>query len=69
MVIVVAVMPGADAVSAALELLLEPEPEPELELEPDEHAATVNAATVTIGRGLPAKPDVSSFHEVPSFSW
>jgi hypothetical protein len=44
-VIVVAVMPGADAVSAALEL---PElaPGPELELELDEHAATPSAATV-----------------------
>jgi len=40
-------MPGADAVSAELELL---EPDPGLELEPelelDEQAATVNAATV-----------------------
>ena len=47
MVIWVAVMPGADAVRAALELLeLEPEPELELELELDEQAATVSAATV-----------------------
>jgi hypothetical protein len=40
-------MPGADAVSAELELL-EPDPalEPELELELEEQAATVNAATV-----------------------
>jgi hypothetical protein len=45
MVICVGVMPGADAVSAALELL-EPDPEFELEPEPDEQAATVNAATV-----------------------
>jgi hypothetical protein len=45
MVIWVAVMPGADAVSAALELL-DPDPGLELEPEPDEQAATVNAATV-----------------------
>jgi hypothetical protein len=43
MVIVVAVMPGADAVRAALELLLL---ELELELELDEHAATPSAAAV-----------------------
>jgi hypothetical protein len=43
----VGVMPGADAVSAELELeLLEPDPAPELEPELDEQAATVNAATV-----------------------
>src|SRR5215467_6274641 len=47
MVIVVAVMPGADAVSAALELLPEPEPGPELELEPELHAATASAAAAT----------------------
>jgi hypothetical protein len=47
MVIWVGVMPGAAAVSAALELL-DPDPELELELEPDEQAATENAATVTI---------------------
>jgi len=45
MVIVVGVMPGADAVRAALELL-ELEPELELELELDEQAATARAATV-----------------------
>ena len=67
MVIWVGVMPGADAVSAALELL-DPDPELGLEPEPDEQAATVNAATVCHGRDLPAKP-VSSFHGVPSFSW
>jgi hypothetical protein len=43
------VIPGADAVSAELELL-EPDPalelEPEPEPEPDEQAATVKAATV-----------------------
>jgi hypothetical protein len=39
-------MPGADAVSAALELL-EPDPEFEPELEPEEQAATESAATVT----------------------
>src|ERR1700692_3924696 len=44
MVIVVAVMPGADAVSAALELPPEAAPEPE----PEEHAATASAATVTM---------------------
>jgi hypothetical protein len=38
------VIPGADAVKAALELLLDPAPGLELELE--EQAATVNAATV-----------------------
>jgi hypothetical protein len=46
MVIWVGVMPGADAVRAALELPLEPAPGLELELEPEEHAAAVNAATV-----------------------
>jgi hypothetical protein len=49
-VMVVAVMPGAEAVRAALELLLlelEPEPEPELELELLlEHAATASAVAV-----------------------
>jgi hypothetical protein len=40
------VIPGADAVRAALELLLEPAAGLELELEPEEQAATVNAATV-----------------------
>ena len=44
MVMVVAVMPGADAVRAALELLAELA----LELELDEHAATASAATVTM---------------------
>ncbi len=44
MVMVVAVTPGADAVSAALELL--PELGLELELELDEHAATPSAAAV-----------------------
>jgi len=39
---VVEVMPGADAVSAALELLVELA----LELELDEHAATASSATV-----------------------
>jgi hypothetical protein len=39
---VVGVIPGADAVRAALELLLELE----LELELDEHAATPSAAAV-----------------------
>jgi hypothetical protein len=43
MVIWVAVMPGADAVSAALD---EPDPGLELELPPEEQAATVNAAAV-----------------------
>ena len=47
MVIWVGVMPGADAVSAALELL-EPDPGLELELEPEEQAATANVATVTM---------------------
>ncbi len=43
----VGVMPGADAVSAAVELLeLEPAAGLELELEPEEQAATVNEATV-----------------------
>ena len=42
MVMVVGVMPGADAVRAALELVLELA----LELELDEHAATPSAATV-----------------------
>jgi len=42
MVMVVAVMPGADAVRAALELVLELA----LELELDEHAATPSAAAV-----------------------
>jgi hypothetical protein len=37
-------MPGADAVSAELELL---EPDPALELELEEQAATESAATVT----------------------
>jgi hypothetical protein len=48
MVIVVGVMPGADAVRAALELLelLELEPELGVELELDEQAATASAATV-----------------------
>ncbi len=48
-VIWVAVMPGADAVRAALELPELPEllePVPGLELEFDEQAATVSAATV-----------------------
>jgi hypothetical protein len=46
-VMVVGVMPGADAVRAALELpLLEPEAELELELELDEHAATPSRAEV-----------------------
>ena len=45
MVIVVGVMPGADAVRAELELL-ELEPALELELELDEQAATASAATV-----------------------
>src|SRR5215831_6313376 len=48
MVIVVAVMPGADAVRAAFDapaLLLEPGPE--LELEPELHAATASAAAAT----------------------
>jgi len=45
MVIVVAVMPGADAVSAAPELL-EPDPGLELEVELDEQAATASAAAV-----------------------
>ena len=44
MVMVVGVMPGADAVSAAFELLLELA----LELELDEHAATPSAATVAM---------------------
>jgi len=44
-VIVVGVMPGADAVRAAPELP-ELDPEAALELEPDEHAARANAATV-----------------------
>jgi hypothetical protein len=42
----VGVMPGADAVRAALELLVEPEVEVELELELDEHAATPSSAEV-----------------------
>ena len=49
MVIVVEVMPGADAVSGAVELpvlVLVPEAELELELPLDEHAARVNAAAV-----------------------
>ena len=46
MVMVVAVMPGADAVRAAFELLLALALEPELEL--DEHAATPSAAAVMI---------------------
>jgi hypothetical protein len=46
MVMVVGVMPGADAVRAALELLLEPALELELELELDEHAATPSRAEV-----------------------
>jgi hypothetical protein len=52
MVIVLVVIPGADAFRAALELppeppelVLPPEPAPELELE--EHAATVSAAAAT----------------------
>src|SRR5215468_9903728 len=48
MVIVVAVMPGADAVRAAFDapaLLLEPALE--LELEPELHAATASAAAAT----------------------
>jgi hypothetical protein len=45
--ICVEVIPGADAVSAAVELPdVAPEPEPELDVELDEHAATVSAATV-----------------------
>jgi hypothetical protein len=44
MVMVVGVMPGADAVRAALELPAELELEPELEL--DEHAATPSRAEV-----------------------
>jgi hypothetical protein len=43
---VVGVMPGADAVRAALELLLELELELVLELELDEHAATPSTAAV-----------------------
>jgi hypothetical protein len=46
MVMVVGVMPGADAVRAALELLLELELELVLELELDEHAATPSTVAV-----------------------
>ena len=46
-VIVVGVMPGADAVRAALELL-ELDPELGLELELDEQAAAASAATVVM---------------------
>jgi hypothetical protein len=45
MVIVVGVMPGAEAVSAVLELP-EPDPAVELELPPEEQAATENVAAV-----------------------
>jgi hypothetical protein len=45
MVIVVGVIPGADAVRAVLELP-ELDPEAAVELELDEHAARANAATV-----------------------
>src|SRR6516225_9976913 len=47
MVIVVAVTPGADAVSAAFELLPAPAPGLELELEPELHAATASAPMAT----------------------
>jgi hypothetical protein len=54
MVIVVAVIPGADAVRAAFELALEEEPaagvEPELVVELDVQAATASAAVVTTAR-------------------
>src|SRR5215469_7080526 len=40
-------MPGADAVSAAFELVPAPEPELGLELEPELHAATASAAAAT----------------------
>src|ERR1700761_6998871 len=62
MVIVVAVMPGADAGRAALELEPEPALEPELELEL--HAATASAAVATTAiAGTRSRCDLDLFIE------
>src|SRR5271165_1314246 len=64
MVIVVAVMPGADAVRAALELEPEPVLEPELELELELHAATASAAVaMTAIAGTRSRCDFDLFIE------
>jgi hypothetical protein len=74
MVMVVAVMPGADAVSGAFALLLvlaaglDPAVELELGLEPEEHAATASAAAATTAMAG-ARSRFDLFIECLSFLW
>src|SRR5215469_7456992 len=64
MVIVVAVMPGPDAVSAAFELEPELVPEPELELELELQAASASAAVaMTAMAGTRSRCDLDLFIE------